>query len=334
LKKDIKSFKYTELKKEVLKQGLKSYRAWQIARWVWNKGVDSFEKMTDIKKEVREKLSKKYRISKLTLTKRMDTPDAVKFRFKLEDGKEIESVYMVDGERKTVCVSTQVGCALGCRFCRTGYHGFVRNLKFYEIVSQVLEISKIFKRPTNVVYMGMGEPFLNYEEVISSVELLNAPYSLNIGARKITLSTVGIIEGIEKLIDFPLQVKLAVSLNAPDQQKRAFLMPIAKKYPLGKLMEAVKKYTEKRKKRVTFEYVLIKGINDSIQDAKNLVKLLRDIPCKINLIPYNPFPEAPFQPPSIKRIERFQRVLLENYFTAPIRKSRGREILAGCGQLA
>ncbi len=334
MKKDIKTLTYPELKKEILSMGLEPYRAWQVARWVWHKGVVSFEVMTDLKKALREKLREKYEISTLELTKKVETRDAVKLRFRLKDGHEIESVYMIEGERRTVCVSTQVGCALGCRFCRTGYYGFVRNLKFYEIVSQVLEISKMFGRPTNVVYMGMGEPFLNYDEVVESIKLLNAPYALNIGARKITVSTVGIIEGIERLIEFPLQIRLAVSLNASNQKTRSFLMPIAKKYPLGKLLNAVKRYTEIKKKRVTFEYVLIKGINDSLKDAENLVKLLKDIPCKINLIPYNPFPESPFEAPSPKRVEAFQKVLLKNYFTAIVRKSKGGDILAGCGQLA
>jgi 23S rRNA (adenine2503-C2)-methyltransferase len=333
---DLKSLTFSQLKELVKELGWEEYRATQIFTWIWQKGAESIDQMTNLAKTKRESLKEKYYISQLKLVKTERAEDNTqKFLFTLMDDKNIESVYIPESGRKTVCVSTQVGCALGCQICYTGQVGFTRNLKFFEIADQVLQVQKIIgQKPTNVVFMGMGESFLNYQECLKAIEVLNSDFGLNIGARKITVSTVGITDKIYKFADFPLQVKLAVSLNAADDKTRNFLMPITKKYPLSQLIEAIRYYTKMKRKRVTFEYVLIKSVNDREQDAMALRKLLKGIPCKINLIPFNPFPGCEFKPPSLSAIENFAKKLYPGLPAVTIRKSKGSEILAGCGQLS
>ncbi|MEO0083338.1 MAG: 23S rRNA (adenine(2503)-C(2))-methyltransferase RlmN [candidate division WOR-3 bacterium] len=332
---DLKSLDLLQLKALCQKLGWETYRPQQIFNWIWQKGITDINLMTNLSKSKRAQLQKGYFISALFLIERKVASDgSQKFLFELSDKTRIESVFIPEVNRKTVCVSTQVGCPLRCRFCYTGQIGFIRNLKFFEIADQVLQIQLLTKtRITNVVFMGMGEPLLNYQETLKAIETINSDYGLNIGARKITVSTAGIPPQIYQFADFPLQTKLAISLNAATDELRNKLMPINQKYPLSELLKSVKYYTAKKRKRVTFEYVLIKNINDRDADAKALIKLLANIPSKINLIPLNPYPGCQFQSPTIAEIEEFAKKLYPHLPAVSIRKSRGSEILAGCGQL-
>jgi 23S rRNA (adenine2503-C2)-methyltransferase len=333
---NLKSFTLNQLKELVKELGWEDYRATQIFTWIWQKGITDIDLMTNLAKPKRELLKEKYFISQLKLAATQKAKDGTqKFLFTLADNHNIESVFIPEAGRKTVCVSTQVGCALGCQICYTGKIGFKRNLRFFEIADQVLQVQKITgQKLTNVVFMGMGEPFLNFDECIIAVETLNSDFGLNIGARKITISTVGITDKIYEYARFPLQVKLAISLNGADDKTRNYLMPITKKYPLNELIEAIRYYTKMKRKRVTFEYVLVKGVNDSIQDAAKLRKLIVAIPCKINLIPFNPFPGCELKSPDKTEVERFAEILCPGLPAVTIRKSKGAEILAGCGQLS
>jgi 23S rRNA (adenine2503-C2)-methyltransferase len=337
LKPDIKNLTRTQLEHELAKLDLVEFRARQIFKWMWQKGVKDFEEMTDIAKALRANLAERYRISDLRLKKRVGSAKqgAVKHLFELEDGERVESVWLRDRARRTVCCSTQVGCSLACGFCRTAEMGFVRNLSAGEIAAQVLKISKGHaERITNVVFMGMGEAFLNYEASLDAARILNDELGLKIGARKITISTAGIVPGIKRFAKEPEQFKLAVSLNAADQETRERIMPVASKYPLNELIPAVRKFIEDKGKRVTFEYVLLRGVNDRKKDAENLEILLAGIPCKINLIPLNPFPGCEFQAPSPEHVQQFMRWIMPNLPAVTLRKSLGSAILAGCGQLA
>jgi len=333
---NLKSLTFPELTAFVKTIGWEQYRTQQIFTWIWQKGIADVNLMTNLAKLKREQLQQKSYISALKLSDRKQAQDrAEKFLFTLEDNHNIESVFIPESTRKTVCVSTQVGCGLDCKICYTGKMGFTRNLKFYEIADQVLQVQLLTgERISNVVFMGMGEPFLNYNECLKAIETINSDYGLNIGARKITVSTSGIVEQIYNFADFPLQAKLAISLNAANDELRNELMPINKKYSLKELIKAVKYYVDKKNKRVTFEYVLIKGLNDQPKDVKALTKLLRGISCKINLIPYNPYPKSKFLSPSFEEMQEFADKLYPELPAVTIRKSRGKEILAACGQLA
>lgn len=361
---NLKSLTFQELTDLVKRLKWEDYRVKQIFSWIWQKGIADINLMTNLAKPKREQLQKDCYISTLKLSDRKKARDnAEKFLFSLQDNNNIESVFIPESSRKTVCVSTQVGCALDCKICYTGKMGFTRNLKFYEIADQVLQVQLLTnERISNVVFMGMGEPFLNYNECLKAIEIINSDFGLNIGARKITVSTAGIIERIYDFADFPLQAKLAISLNAANAELRNELMPINKKYPLKELIKAVKYYVEKKKKRVTFEYVLIKGLNDQPKDVKALTKLLKGISCKINLIPLNPapifkdvsnqssaqvdtkktsrnrcgvnpYPKSKFLSPSLEEMQEFADKLYPELPAVTIRKSRGSEILAACGQL-
>ncbi|MCX7785912.1 MAG: 23S rRNA (adenine(2503)-C(2))-methyltransferase RlmN [candidate division WOR-3 bacterium] len=333
---NLKQLTLTELKAMVNKIGWENYRAQQIFTWLWQKGITEINQMTNLSKQKREQLKKDYYISYLkVLDRKISIDGAQKFLLELEDSNKVESVFIPEGKRRTVCVSTQVGCPLQCSICYTGKIGFIRNLKFYEIADQVLQVQLLTKqRITNVVFMGMGEPFLNYEESIKAIELINSDYGLNIGARHITVSTAGIADRIYDFAEFPLQAKLAISLNATTDEIRNKIMPINKKYPLEKLFEAIRYYSAKKKKRVTFEYVLIKGVNDHSKDILRLQRLIDKIPCKINIIPFNPFPGSEYESPSIEQTKAFVEKLYPKLPCVTIRKSKGTDILAACGQLA
>jgi len=334
---DLKSFTRGKLTEELTRLGLPDFRTKQIFKWLWQKGVTHWEEMTDIAKPLREELSTRFYISELKQKSRLGSAKhgAVKYLFQLGDGKEIESVWLKDANRRTVCVSTQVGCNLGCNFCRTSHMGFKRNLTAGEIAGQVIKVAKgQSERITNVVFMGMGEPLLNYDATLDAARILNDDFGLKIGARKITISTAGVIPGIKKMAGEPEQFKLAVSLNAADQKTRERLMPISTQYPLNKLIPAIKEFIRIKNKRVTFEYVMLKNINDTRKDAENLIMLLSGIPCKINLIPFNAYPGCAFEPSSEGHIAGFRAWLMPHLPTVTIRKSQGSKILAGCGQLA
>lgn len=333
---NIKSFTIKQLKELVKNFNWQEYNAYQIFQWLWQKKVNNFSLMTNLSKSKREYLKNNFIIGELKILATKKAKDGTeKFLFELSDNSKVEAVFIPEEKRRTICISSQVGCPLKCLLCNSGKIPFKRNLYFYEICDQILMIEKQLNiRPTNIVFMGIGEPLLNLEEVLKAIQVINSPIGFGISARKITISTAGIIEGVYRLSEIKKKIKLAISLNATKDEIREYLMPINKKYPLSEILKACEYYWQKKRERITFEYVLIRDINDSEQDAYNLINMLRKIPCKINLIPFNPFSEVSFQPPSLKRIEKFMEILAEANYTVTLRKSRGQEILAGCGQLA
>ena len=293
--------------------------------------------MTNLSKRFRDGLSQVSFISNLHPLKVEQARDGTKkFLFQLEDGNRIESVLIPDKKRLTLCVSTQAGCALGCRFCLTGRNGFKRNLAVSEILNQILSIKETLtdeKSITNVVLMGMGEPLANYKNTLKAIELMANPDAFKFSSRRITLSTVGLLPELERLAQEKISFRLAISLNATDEDSRSHLMPINRRYPLRKVLEVCRKFPLRRRARITFEYVLVEGINDSLQDARRLLRILRGIPSKVNLIPLNEAPGIPFKKPSEEKIVQFQEILMQGGLTAIVRKSKGAEISAACGQL-
>jgi len=333
---NLKELSVAEMKEFVQGLGLPAYRAVQILRRIYEKKVHSIEEMTDLSKELRKRLSEVSYISNLRLiTRKTSKIDGTeKYLFGLLDGESIESVLIPDADRLTLCISSQVGCAMDCVFCLTGKMGFRRNLKAYEIVDQIISVSRLHRdrHITNVVFMGMGEPLINLDEVSEAISRMIG--LLKISRRKITLSTSGYVPGIKKLPKaLPKMVNLAVSLNATTDEVRDKIMPINKKYPISVLIDALRHYPLEKTRRITFEYVLIEGINDTTEDAKRLIKLLRGIPSKVNLIPFNEYPGSEMHPPPEEKILSFQRILISSGMTAFIRKSKGSDIMAACGQL-
>ena len=381
----MQNIKYIPLAKMPLiigKLGLEKYTAGQIVQWLYKKNATSFEEMTNLSKGARKILSENFYISRLKLVKKLQSADGTqKFAWGLEDGRIIESVLILSEPyskvpknqrtnalthqrtRFTLCISTQVGCAMGCVFCRTGQMGFIRNLTQGEIVDQILEAQKQCHplphpppsrgrdgvrghRVTNVVLMGMGEPLANYDNVVNAVRIMLDSKCLGLSKRHVTISTSGLVSGIERLAEEKLEIKLAISLNATTDEARAEIMPINKKYPLASLFKALKKYaTATGRNRITFEYVIIEDENDSIEDAMRLVKLLSHIPAKVNLIPVNVVPtfrsgeiaqskDRDYRTPTEETIQRFAQYLRNKNVQVNIRISRGTDILAACGQLA
>jgi 23S rRNA (adenine2503-C2)-methyltransferase len=317
--------------------GKEQYRARQIMRWLYGHGASSFEEMTDLAKELRAELGRIARISSPTLLAEERTTDGTrKYLFGLEDGNQVESVLIPDEGRLTLCVSTQAGCAMGCRFCLTGRGGFARDLTSGEILDQVVGVIRSLgkdERISNCVLMGMGEPLANYDGVKQALGIMAADLGFGLSRRRITLSTVGLIPQIKRLFAEGVPCRLAISLNATTQKVRSFLMPIGGRYPLGSLLAACRDLPLPPRERITFEYVLIQGVNDSAEDAVRLTRILRGIRCKVNLIPFNECPGILFRRPREKTILRFQKVLLETGYTTIIRESRGNAISAACGQL-
>jgi 23S rRNA (adenine2503-C2)-methyltransferase len=292
--------------------------------------------MTDLGQELREKLAAYFVISRLQTERTETSRDGTrKYLFRLNDGNHIETVLIPEKSHFTLCISSQVGCAMGCRFCLTARGGFVRNLTAGEIVSQVRDIKKhIGEQPlSNIVLMGMGEPLANYANVVQAIRILtDRDFGLEFSARRVTLSTAGLVPELLQL-GKDVTVNLAVSLNATDNETRSSLMPINKKYPLEDLIEACRQYPLAPRKRITFEYILIQGVNDSLADALRLTKLLRPVKAKINLIPYNEHPGSLFRRPDEKTILAFQDILAQHHYTAMVRNSKGQDISAACGQL-
>jgi 23S rRNA (adenine2503-C2)-methyltransferase len=318
--------------------GERPFRARQLAKWIYKKGVTDIERMTDLSAPFRLLLSHHARITLPTVRGMTSAADGtVKFLLGLSDGTCIESVIIPDEERTTLCVSSQAGCALGCAFCVTGSLGFTRNLTSGEIVGQVLAAQNYLREHggalTNIVFMGMGEPLLNYEQVSRALAIILSDWGLSFSWRHVTVSTAGIPEGIARL-GREVLVNLAVSLNAPDDLTRDRIMPVNRKYPLDVLMAALRAYPLKRGRRITLEYVLLKGINDTDDHARDLAQLVKGIPIKINLIPFNAFTDAPFLRPDDSQVLAFQEILISAHLNAIIRKSKGGEIAAACGQLA
>lgn len=335
-KPDLKNLSLEELEIQLSRFGLKPYRAKQIYQWLFLRQAESISCMTDISKDIRKKLDENSRIGHLCLKKVDQSKDGSrKFLFETEDAKGIESVLIPEKNHFTLCISTQIGCPMKCRFCYTGKSGLFRNLTPSEILNQVGTIIKHqnFKdRLPNIVFMGMGEPLSNYQNTVKSIHTLLSPWGFNFSHRKITVSTAGLIPQINRLaLDLP--VNLAISLNAPNNRIRNQLMPVNKKYPVEALILAAKNYPISKRKRITFEYILIKDINDSVENAAELADKLKGFPCKINLIPFNEHPAISYRQPDEERIRKFRAVLLKNKFTAPVRRSKGSDIAAACGQL-
>lgn len=335
-KQNLKGLSPEELEKFFLKSGEKRFRADQLFAWMYRRNVINFDDMTDISKNLKAKLSEIAFIGEISLKKIIKSQDSTtqKFLFTLSDGHQIESVLMFEDKRTTVCLSSQVGCALGCRFCATASLGFKRNLEAWEIVEQLLAIKRITgAEVTNIVLMGMGEPFLNYDNVIKACYLMNHKDGIAIGQRKIVISTSGIVPKLIQYSDESHPFKLAISLNAPTNATRNEIMPINKKYPLQDLIKAARYYSRKSRHRITFEYVLLSGFNDSPTDAENLKKLLKEFPSKINLIPLNEVSRFGKRPEAID-IQRFYEYFLNFPAVVSIRWSKGTDIQAACGQLA
>lgn len=334
---DIKNISKDELIKELVRMGEKPYRAAQVFKWLYKAGVKSFGEMTDLNKELREKLKEKFHITKIVAldSKRSLYDGTTKYLLKLEDSHTIESVFLPEEERTTLCLSSQVGCKFGCSFCASAPFGFVRNLKASEILDEVLFMGGHNKEfsITNIVFMGIGEPLDNYNNVIRAIRILNDKDAFKIGARRITISTCGIVPGMEKLAEEKLQIELSVSLHSADDKIRSALVPINKRYPLNDLIAACKDYTKRTKRIITFEYILIKGVNASEGDAFKLARLLTGLMCKVNVISYNQIRTKVCEAPAIEGVKNFIRTLKSRAVNVMLRKSKGEDIDAGCGQL-
>lgn len=336
-KTDIKNLSKDELEKALAKIGEEPYRAAQIFRWLYKTGVKSFDEMTDIGKDLREELKSNFHLTKLILldSKHSIVDGTTKYLFKLEDSNTIESVFLPEDKRVTLCLSSQVGCKFGCAFCASASLGFVRNLKASEILDEALFIKN--QNPssviTNIVFMGIGEPLDNYDNVLKAARVLNDEDAFKIGARKITISTCGIIPGIERLSDEKLQIELSVSLHSADDDVRSKLVPVNKRYPLRDLIAACKNYVKKTKRIITFEYVLIKDVNVSEKDAADLARLLKGTICKVNTISYNQIRAKGYEAPSNEDVKIFINILKKRGINVMRRKSKGEDIDAGCGQL-
>jgi 23S rRNA (adenine2503-C2)-methyltransferase len=333
-KTNLKALSKDELFEFMAKHGLPRYRGEQLVHWMYEKYVADTDEISEFSKELRSTLKSAAYISNLELIKRLKSSDGTeKFLFSLEDRETIESVLIPDEGRLTLCISSQVGCAMGCLFCLTAKCGLVRSLKSYEIVDQILAVNKIIqpRKVTNIVFMGMGEPLANFDNVVEALwKIIDI---LGISRRRITLSTAGVVPKMLLLHEKAPEINLAVSLNATTDEVRAEIMPIAKRYPIRSLLNACRKYPLPPGRRITFEYVLIGGKNDSLEDARRLVGLLKGIRCKVNLIPLNPHAGSDFKRPADRRVREFQGILMRHNVRALIRESKGQDILAACGQL-
>jgi 23S rRNA (adenine2503-C2)-methyltransferase len=335
-KKNIKDLTLEELKAELAGMGEPTYRAGQIFAWLYQKGAANFEAFTNLPKRFKDKLGAEYSISRLELYSVFRSQDRTqKFLFKLDDGNFIETVLIPSGARTTICLSTQVGCKFSCAFCASGLKGFVRNLTPAEMVNQVLFLRHDPNAPaSNVVFMGMGEPLDNYENVAGAIRIMNSAEGLGVAARRITVSTCGIIPGIGRFMGLGLQVNLSISLHAAKDETRTRLMPVNKKYPLEALIRACRDYIEGGGRKITLEYVLIRGMNDSPTDADGLARIAHRLKAKVNLIPFSPVPGLPCETPSEDVIRLFVERLEERNVPVTLRHSKGGDIQAACGQLA
>ena len=340
---DILGLDQEALEAAVKAEGLPAFRARQIWRWVWRHGITQFDDMTDLGKPVRAALSGRFMISRPRVTSRQVSSDGtIKWLLKFADGNEAETVYIPEDDRGTLCISSQVGCTLTCTFCHTGTQKLVRNLKVEEITGQIMlamdelgdwPAGKEDRRLTNIVLMGMGEPLFNYENVATAMRIAMSGEGVGLSKRRITLSTSGVVPEIDRT-GAELGVNLAISLHAVRDELRDVLVPINRKYPLEKLIDACRNYPGlSNARRITWEYVMLNGINDSDDDARALVELIRGIPSKINLIPFNLWPGSGYECSSNTRIDKFSKILMNAGYASPVRTPRGQDILAACGQL-
>ena len=340
---DIKSLLFNELEEELHKLDEPSYRAGQITDWLYKKRADSIEKMTDLPQSLRKRLAAKFSFSKIDVVRVLGSGDTTrKFLFRLSDANLIESVlipaspalYGEKSDRRTVCISTQVGCAYGCKFCASGLEGFSRNLRANEIIDQISAIERASgEKIDNIVFMGMGEPLANFENAMRAIRIVNAPWALGIGARHITISTSGLAPQIRKLADEPLQIRLAVSLHGATDEVRNRIMPINRKYNIETLLSACDYYTAHKNQRLTFEYILIAGVNDADEQARLLAQHAKRLFAKVNLIPYNTVDGLEWSRPSRNRQEKFLSILRAEGVPATLRREKGHDIDAACGQL-
>lgn len=332
-----------ELTESLATLGEPKYRASQILQWVFEKRVTEFDQMTNLGQGLRDKLAETYTLRSSTPAHEANSDDTTqKYLYRLHDGRYVESVlipanpalYGEKSDRHTICVSSQVGCAYDCKFCASGLAGFTRNLTSAEIVEQILHTEEISgEKVNNLVFMGMGEPLANLTNLLRAIEIINADWGIHIGARKITISTSGLAPQIKKLAELPQQIRLAISLHGATDEVRDQIMPVNKKYPLAKLTEALAFYQDRKKQKITFEYILIEGINDALSQAKELAKLARKLHTKVNLIPYNTVEGLQWKRPDVDQQEDFLEVLQSAGVTATLRREKGHDINAACGQL-
>jgi 23S rRNA (adenine2503-C2)-methyltransferase len=339
----IKSLTLEEVSERLRALEQPAYRAKQVAQWIYGKRVKSFAEMSDLPAPLREKLAGEFAFSGLEPVRTLGSKDTtLKYLFRLDDGALIESVlipaspalYGEASDRRTICISTQVGCAYGCKFCASGLDGWSRNLQPGEIVDQMLRIEELSgEKINNIVFMGMGEPLANFANLMKAVTIINAPWGIGLGARHITISTSGLAPQIKQLADQPLQARLAISLHGATDEVRQQIMPVNKKYPLAALLEACVYYTQRKKQWLTFEYILIEGVNDRPEDATALVRVARQVKAKVNCIPYNKVEGLEWTRPSEARQDAFMAVLEAARIPATIRREKGHDIAAACGQL-
>jgi 23S rRNA (adenine2503-C2)-methyltransferase len=334
---DLAELDLPELESALQGCGAERFHARQVYRWVYGRGVTDFDRMTDLSRSLRERLAAAFRLATpRVVSDERSTDGTRKFLLELADGRRIEAVFIPDTPAMTFCISTQVGCAMACDFCLTGKMGLVRNLTAGEIAGQVRVLAAatgLLETPFNIVLMGMGEPLHNYDATMKALRMLHCEHGLAISPRRVTLSTVGIVPGLERLAREPLMPNLAVSLHATTEEQRTQLVPPNRKYSLAEILAACRRFPLKKRNRITFEYVLLDGINDTPEDARRLVRLLSGIRAKVNLIPLNPAPGIPYERPSDARVDRFAQILADRHLTVSVRKSRGRDIRAACGQL-
>ena len=334
---DIAELDLTELEAALENRGHARYHARQLYRWIYRRGVTDFDRMTDLSRTLREQLPTAFTLkTPRVVSDDRSTDGTRKFLLELDDARRIEAVFIPDTPAMTFCISTQVGCAMACDFCLTGKMGLVRNLTAGEIAGQVRVLAaatNLLEHPFNIVLMGMGEPLHNYDATMKALRMLHAEHGLAVSPRRVTLSTVGIVPGLQRLAHEPLMPNLAVSLHATTEEQRTTLVPPNRKYPLADILDACRRFPLKKRNRITFEYVLLDGVNDTPEDARRLVRLLAGIKAKVNLIPLNPAPGIPYDRPSDARVDRFAQILADRHITVSVRKSRGRDIRAACGQL-
>jgi 23S rRNA (adenine2503-C2)-methyltransferase len=336
-KPNIRNMSLIEIEALIANLGKEKYRARQIMKWLYNGGATSFAEMTTLARDFRSRMEELTRISEPSIEKIQASQDGTKkVLFRLEDGLFIESVLIPGRNHWTACISSQAGCAMGCRFCLTGRQGLKRNLLPSEITGQMTMLRRhMTEGPEikNIVMMGMGEPLANYDNVLKAVRIITSDYGLGFSCRKVTISTCGLAPQILQLGN-DICVNMAISLNAPDDRRRDEMMPVNRKYPLTELLKACNEYPMPGRRMLTFEYILMAGVNDSPTDADMLARLLRGLHCKLNLIAFNEFPGSDYRTPTPERISAFQQILLDRHYTAVLRASRGRDILAACGQLS
>lgn len=336
--KQIKGLDLNELTSLCIEKGHTAYRAKQIFQWMYRHRINDISKMDNIPKSMRDEINKEYVLNTLSIesTQKSIKEDTIKILFKTKDNQLIESVSMIDNNLHTVCISSQVGCSVDCKFCATGMMGFKRNLTCGEILDQVIEISELRDEAiTNIVYMGMGEPFLNYNEVMKSADIIHDPNGMNLGRNRITISTSGILPKIKQFIEEKRGYKLAISLNATENETRTKIIPINKKWNIEMIIEELQKYPSDKKNKIMLEYVLLKGINDTVRDAERLSSFANQLRCKVNVIPFNDIGNE-YSRPEESSINKFIKVLHQNerHYQTLVRWSKGIDIDAACGQLS